>query len=231
MKTQIIAFCLLIGSAAFAQQGKNFIDLPYMEVNGKAELEVVPDEIYLSIHIKESDNKAKKSVETLEKDMVKALKNLGIDIEKKLAIKDFSSNFKQYWLRKTDILTAKQYQLLVHSGATAGKVFRDLEAIGISNIRIQRVDHSKMDELRNQVKIKAIKAAKVKASLLAEAIDQEAGKALFIQELNSGYYPRQMTGNFMVKRSASEATMDQMPEIEFEKIKLEYTIMARFELK
>ena len=48
-----------------AQNQKNFIDQPYLEVTGKAELEVTPDEIYLSIRINEGDNKAKQSVEEL----------------------------------------------------------------------------------------------------------------------------------------------------------------------
>ena len=231
MRTKLSLILVLISTLSFAQETKNFIDKPYMEVTGKGELEVTPDEIYLSIKLKEADNKGKESVEALEKKMVLKHKALGIDVEEALSIMDFSSNFRSYWLRKTNILTSKEYQLLVKDGTTAGQVFMELEKLGISNISIVKVDHSKIDQLRNDVKVKAIQAAKDKASMLAKGIGQSAGKAIYIQELNTGYYPRNtMATNIRVKAFAELEEQDFMPEIEFEKIKLEYSILVRFEL-
>ena len=231
MKTKLIALMLMITSVSFAQQGKNFLDQPYMEVTGKAEMEIVPDEIYMKIIIKEADNKGKKSVETLEREMMKKLDKIGIDITKDLSIRDFTSSFKSYWLKKTDILTSKQYLLLVHDGTTVGQVFIELESIGISNISIEKVDHSKMEKFRNEVKAKAIRAAKAKADMLAEAINQKAGLAIYIQELNNGYYRRPaVPSNIRMKAVAMDASPEVLPEIEFEKIHLEYSILVRFKL-
>jgi len=223
---------LIFVSATYAQQGKNFIDQPYMEVTGKAELEVVPDEIYLRITIKELDSKGKQSLEQLEKKMIKSLSAIGVNVDKELAIIDFSSNFRSHLLRKSSILTSKDYQLLLHNGQTTARVFIELEKIGISNISIEKVDHSKIEDFQNKVKVKAIKAAKEKAIMLAEGIDQSIGNALYIQEMGNGYYPRaQRVSNIMMK-SFAEANMEEtIPEIEFEKIKLEYSILVRFELK
>ncbi len=223
---------LMFVSASIAQQSKNFIDQPYMEVTGKAELEVVPDEIYMRIRINELDNKAKQSLEELEKSMIKKFVQIGVDVEKELAIIDFSSNFRSHLLKKSSILTAKEYQLLVHDGQTTGKVFIELEKLGISNISIEKVGHSKMDEFQNKVKVMAIKAAKGKAVLLAEGIDQSIGNALYVQEMGNGNYPRlQRAGNIMMKSFAEADMAESMPEIEFEKIMLEYSILVRFELK
>lgn len=232
MKTKIIFLLLMMASAGFAQQGKNFIDQPYMEVTGKAELEVVPNEIYLRIKIKESDNKAKESLEKIEKSMIKTLTSIGVDVEKNLSIIDFSSNFRSHLIRKNSILTSKEYLLLLNDGRTTGRVFIELEDIGISNITIEKVGHSKIMELQNDVKVLAIKAAKKKATLLAEGIEQSIGNALFVQELGAGYYPRQQrAGNIMMKTMAAMEEEETMPDIEFEKIKLEYSILVRFELK
>ena len=44
-KLMIAAAALLLSAPLFAQE-KNFIDQPYLEVNGRAEMEVAPDEIY-----------------------------------------------------------------------------------------------------------------------------------------------------------------------------------------
>lgn len=232
MKAKLIILLLIFTSATYAQQGKNFIDQPYMEVTGKAELEIIPDEIYLKIRINELDNKAKQSLEELEKSMIKTLKAIGVDIEKELAIIDFSSNFRSYLLRKNSILTSKDYQLLLHNGQTTARVFIELEKIGISNISIEKVGHSKIEALQNKVKVMAIIAAKEKAKLLAAGINQSVGNALYVQEMGSGYYPRvQRAGNIMMKSFAEADMVESIPEIEFEKIKLEYSILVRFELK
>lgn len=232
MKAKLIILLLIFTSATYAQQGKNFIDQPYMEVTGKAELEIIPDEIYLKIRINELDNKAKQSLEELEKSMIKTLKAIGVNIEKELAIIDFSSNFRSYLLRKNSILTSKDYQLLLHNGQTTARVFIELEKIGISNISIEKVGHSKIEALQNKVKVMAIIAAKEKAKLLAAGINQSIGNALYVQEMGSGYYPRvQRAGNIMMKSFAEADMVESIPEIEFEKIKLEYSILVRFELK
>lgn len=234
MKTMPFLLFILFPFLLKAQEGtKNFIDFHYIEVTGKADMDIVPDEIYLKILIDEKDNKAKQSVEDLEKQMVKKLQAIGIDVSKDLSIQDFASNFKNYWLRNNKIYTSKEYQLIVHDGKTAGEVFRGLEEIGISNISIEKVDHSKIDEYKKEVKINAIKAAKDKASAMAEAIGQSIGRAVFVQEQNFGI-PMQkspMASNIRIRGFSDVEVSDREPDIEFEKIHLEYSVLVRFELK
>ncbi|MBK7869290.1 MAG: SIMPL domain-containing protein [Saprospiraceae bacterium] len=142
------------------------------------------------------------------------------------------SNFKSYWLQKTDILLSKEYQLLVQSAQTAGKVFVELEKIGISNISIERLNHSQIEQFRQEVKINAIKAAKDKAQALAAAIDQSVGKALYVQELDNQFYPVNAVSNIAIRGFSSlNQEGKSTPNIDFEKIKLEYAILVRFELK
>lgn len=45
-KVMMFFLVLLITTPLFAQQ-KSFLDQPYIEVTGRAEMEVMPDEIYL----------------------------------------------------------------------------------------------------------------------------------------------------------------------------------------
>jgi uncharacterized protein YggE len=68
MKTTIASIILLIAPVfCSAQEGKNFIDQPYIEVTGKADMEVVPDEIYLTIRISELDTRAKQPLRIWKK--------------------------------------------------------------------------------------------------------------------------------------------------------------------
>ena len=211
MKVLYVLCCLILwGWGGMAQMGeKNFIDQNYVEVTGTAELEIVPDEIYLRIVISEKD-KGKKSVEEQEKEMVNVLKNLGIDVHKDLAIRDLSSDFNSY-----------RFQI--------GRLLTDLEAVGISNISILRVDHSQIAKFRRKVKTDAVKIAKEKAEDFAGAVGQEIGRALYISENEGGYYPRQnAVANVRVRGVGS---VDSTPVLDFEKIPLKYTVVVRFELK
>ncbi|MDA3891149.1 MAG: hypothetical protein PF517_05735 [Salinivirgaceae bacterium] len=63
MRSLLIVLALILTLFTQAQTGtKNFIDQNYIEVTGKAELNVVPDEIFLKILISEKDTKNKISV-------------------------------------------------------------------------------------------------------------------------------------------------------------------------
>ena len=230
MKHIIFILFTTLAITSFAQMGEqNFIDQNYIEVTGQAEMEVVPNEIYLQILVNEKDFKGKQEVQQIEKSMIQKLTDIGIDVSKQLAIKDMASNFQKYWLRGAEANSIKEYQLKLADAKTAGQAIQELESLGLSNISIEKVDHSEIEKFKTEVKINAIKAAKEKAVALTNAIGQDVGKAIYIQELNNQIYRAQMTAEANIKiRGLAGLEMDQQPDIEFEKIKLEYSILARF---
>lgn len=109
MKNLIVTFILVFTFIISKSQTKNFIDQPYIEVNGNTDTLVTPDEIYIRIMISESDTRNKISVEEQEIKMVNLLKTSGIDTEKDLTTNDILSNFRYYFLKNKDILKTKQY--------------------------------------------------------------------------------------------------------------------------
>ena len=227
-----IAFTL----SSFAQPGiKNFIDQNYIEVTGKAELEVIPDEIYLKIVVDEKDFKGKQNLQELEKSMLRKFSKIGIDVSKQLAVKDMASNFQKYWLKGTEIISVKEYQLKVESAKIAGQVIRELGSLGISNISIEKIDHSRLQEFKTEVKVMAIKAAKENASSLTNAVDQKIGKAIYIQEQNNHIYNAlqgKVASNISIRGYGYDDKQEmEQPDIEFEKIKLEYSILVRFTIE
>ena len=236
MKNLLIGFILLISIAVNAQTGdKNFIDQNYIEVVGKSEMEITPDLIYLKVLLNEKDTKNKISLSELESKMIETLKEIGIDIDKNLQIKDISSNFKYYLLTKTEILLSKEYQILVNNGKTASQVFLELEKIGISNVSIDRLDNSNIIQFRKDVKVNAIKSAKEKAESLTLAINQSVGRALFIQEIENNFSNLRTSNSIMIRGVSSNIYGSKAAtpafDFDFEKIKIEYSILCRFELK
>ena len=227
--TFLIVILLVLGNQVLGQT-KNFIDLPYMEVTGTAELKIIPNEISIDITLNESDTKGKVSIESLEKDLLKILKSLEIDTKKDLKLKDYSSNFRFYKLKKDDIHKSKEYELLLYDSKKIGALFYKLEQAGISNTNISNLDHSELESFKLQVKTNAIKAAKEKASALANAIGQEIGKAIYVQEYEQFNNFRE--ANSMIKiRGVSSIDTNDLPAIEFENITLKAQMLCRFELK
>ena len=228
-------FCLLFLFAilSYAQNGsKNFIDENFIKVTGTSKTEVTPDEIYLKIVIRETDNKGKEALEELEKKMLEKLAEIGVDVEKDVKFQDVLSNFKKYWLKKKDIFTAKSYQMLAHDATTVGKVFQELEAINISNISIERLDHSEIEKFREETKVNAIKAAKKKAETLTEAIDQRIGKAIHIEEIeNHGTWNRHQKYTLANVRMEGSVSNEKRFQVDFEKIVLTYKIAVKFKLE
>jgi uncharacterized protein YggE len=224
----ILLFVLLVALSAKAQ--KNFIDQNYIEVKGTAKLEVVPDEIYLNIHLDEQDTKNKESIELLEKEMFVALKKAGVNLEKQLSVSDFTSNLSTYFIKRADAKKSKDFQLLLHDSKSLGKVFVELDQVKISNIRILRVDHSEIEKYRRKVKVDAVKDGKEKAIALAEAIGQKVGRAIYMNEISSSYGVRMTNTKMSLKRENYESD-EGMPDLDFEKIKLEYSVLINFALE
>jgi len=231
-RTILICLCALITQTIFGQM-KNFIDQPYLETMATVDTMVTPDHIYLSITILESDTKGKKTIEELEPEMAKKLKSIGIDLDKQLSLSDFSSNFEKYFLKRQGIMQSKNYELLVYDAATAGQVMYELEQVGISNVNLARAEYSKIDELKIDLRVKAIKKARADSETIAESIDQKLGKAIYISDMNTYFAPMHVEGRMMKNQMAGAADMEmyQPVPMEFQKLKFQAQIQAKFILE
>lgn len=235
MKNEIyicmIAGLLFAGMTAFNAKAQNVEAFPsYIEVNGNAEKEVAPDVFYLRIEINEQDSKGKKTVEQQQKNMLSALKALGLDVEKQLVRTSLSSSF---YNRKTNLSTAT-YQLKVNSAESVSSVWQKLDDLGISNVSFIKAEYSKIDELKDEVRQEAVRNAKRQAESMAGAIGQTVGECFYI---NGGYsgnsvlyaQPRMAAKNMMMDYTESASVEEEA--IEFDNIKVSQNISAKFVLE
>lgn len=203
-----------------------------IEVTGRAQKEIVPNEIYIRIVIDETALKQNESVEEMESDMIKSLKSLGIDTDENLKIGNMSSEYKDYFLKKNTARTSATYELKVDGIQQLGHVYQALESLGISNLSIVKLSHSDLKEYQNEMRIEAIKNAQEVAQALAEAIGQKAGRAVEITDYNNDIYvpgPMPRADMYMAKAAGANASYET--ELEFRSIKLTYTVEAKFELQ
>lgn len=215
-------------------QEKNFIDKPYLEVQGKADTLVTPDRIYIDVLISEKDVKGKKSVEELENDMLTKLKSLGIDVDKNVAMQDMMSNYKKFFLKQTDIQKSKSYSILVYDAKTTAKVFIGLEEVGLSNVRIDKLEHSDEKKLQLLMNSKAIENAKANAISFTKPLGQTVGKAIFIgnvYDIRNRRSNTELSMRLGISAQKSYNAEDYNTNIEFEKITISSEIGVRFALE
>jgi len=129
----------------------------------------------------------------------------------------------------TDIIT--DYTSDIEKILRPGEWTIQVEAL---NADIARVTHSEIEKYRREVKILAVKAAKEKAGYLLDAIGESVGKPLMIQERET-YDDIMPVANYRMKTMAvmedSQMAEEVLPELTFQKIKLKYSVFARFEIK
>ena len=183
MKKSFLIFVMFFVWNLFSAQ-KNFLDQPYIEVGASVDTLVVPDRIYVSITLNEADSKNKKSVEEQEKQLETILKKLKINTDKDLSVLGYSSDFKKYFLKGQIILKTKKFSLLVRNAYTLGNVLISLEEAGISNTEVEKVEYSKSKELLLELKSEAVKRSRITADKLVKPLNQKAGKALYISDMN-----------------------------------------------
>lgn len=157
-------------------------------VSGSAEMEVIPDEIYVHIELKEyqKKNEDKKDIETIKKNFLEACKAAGIP-DSAISIAAYSGYNPYSWRkRKKDpnLFSGITYQVKFKDSELMDKLVEQLDDDATQNFQIVSTSHSKMTEYRRQLKIMAVKAAKEKGIYLTEAINEKLGEAITIKEPN-----------------------------------------------
>lgn len=231
---KIFLLLIILGTQTTTFAQKNYIDQPFIETVANADTLVIPDKIFISINLNEADSKNKKSVEDQEKMVETTLKSLNINTEKDLSLLDFSSNFKNYFLKGQNIIKSKMYSLLVRDAVTAGKVLAELENIGISNVNIERTEYSKEEELILTLKSIAVRKTKKTAEKLANPISQKVGKVIYISDINTISNALQGKAPGITIRGMSSIYGSRATEpiyTEFQKVKFEVQVSVKYLLE
>ncbi|WP_254412855.1 SIMPL domain-containing protein [Dyadobacter diqingensis] len=245
MKKVILLSSLLMGAVlfpTFSQTATVSVTPPTrkIEVAGFAEIEVTPDELYFNISLREyfNDEKNQKDkviITTLEKQLLKAIADAGLPKES-LSIVGVGGyqNYTDKKKKPATFLESKQYELKVDRADKLDGILSKVESRGVQYANIARVDHSKKEEFKKQVKINALKAAKDKATYLLEAVDQKLGQVLEIREVEDNInYPQPMFAKANVRMYAAAESADavQDSDVQYQKIKINYRMQAAFEIK
>lgn len=230
---KILILYFMISSFITVSQNKETERI--IEVNGKAEMEIEPDEITFIIGIEEywkeefekkkdfEDYKTKVPLAEIEDALIKSLRNAGIEKED-VKVKSMGN----YWrYRGKEFLYSKQFEIRITDLSKINKLTQTIDSKGIKYMNIGELNHSKIDEFKKQVKIDALKDAKEKAQYLVESIGSELGEVVTISEISTGYTRPMYSGAMMMK--SAEMAPESIDEVQ--NIRLEYEVRATFRIK
>lgn len=232
MRTIYLSILVLFSFSSFAQN--TLLNTPHIEVTGKAELQISPDEIYMDIQLKERYEKGSKiSLTSIENKLKNKLEKIGIPQEN-LFISDINAVLaKTGWWSK-EILSTGNYSLKITNTKALKDVFKILEDLKITDARIEKATHSKLEEFKAKNRIAAIKAAKTKAKYLLNAIDSKVGKPLKVNEIEHALNDFAQINHLNVAhqyRSVSKVASKQKSTVQFENIKLTSSIYVVFQIQ
>jgi len=235
MKKLIAA--MLLGTIVLSASAQNIDTRRKIEVYGSAEEEITPDIIYVSISLKEyfkdNNNKNKITINELERQLASAVKKAGVK-EEDFTINDISSYNYNDPKKKKDpgFLASKQYRIKVTNLNAINDILAGVDEKGIQSTNIAGYDHSRMTEIKNELRIKAVNNARDKATVLAQALGDTLGKALEVNDNNTDAGNPQPQYKMMAMREQSaDYAPDNSLDIDFKKIKINYQFRVVFELK
>jgi uncharacterized protein YggE len=235
------ALCLLFSAAYNQQNAAN--PLPKtISVSGSAEMEIIPDEIYVNIVIREYQKRGddKKELETLKNDFLTACKSAGI-ADSAISIVSYTGYNNYFWLRKKkktpDLFASITYQVKFSANKQMDDLVDKLDDEATQSFDIVNTSHSKMTEFRKQLKTLAVKAAKDKAVYLTEAIGEKLGSAITVKEPEEPVYNTARISTALSQTrisniyTRSEGSESDGTDVDFKKIKLRYVVDVIFALQ
>lgn len=246
---QLLVVAVLACSVFFTMAQNQPVCNPYpktITVTGSAEMDIVPDEIYVQIDLKEYRKKGENKVELdkIKSDFLAKCSSIGLP-DSTISIASYEgSNFNYwYWKRKKkdpDMYSGISYQIKFKDSKKMDQLVDLLDDEATVNFQITKANHSKIQEFRKQLKIQAVKAAKEKGIYLTDAINEKVGEAITIEEPDENTFLNNFENNVRVSqyanavyfnKDAAKVSDDDKAGVDFKKIKLRYEVKIVFAVK
>lgn len=232
MKKLALALLLSLSAGLLFGQRSKAAQSKYISVTGSAEVVVAPDEIELEIVLMEYTvkNDVKVELSAIESNFAEILKKHNVEIDD-MIFGDYNFYWYYWWAYRGAKYKQKRFMVELDSSTDLLSLVKDLDTEGVHSLRISNTTNSKLQELRKEIKISAVKAAKEKAVYLLESIDEQVGSVISIDEVPDeyNYYWRgnqNIMSNAVISSNASGADVANVHTI-----KLRYAVAAKFEIK
>ncbi len=217
--------------ALFQLKAQNDSAKNFIEVIGEAEIEVVPDEIFIAFTLEERElDDEEIGLDQAEKALSDTLQSLGIKAPVLTNSNAYTSQF--FFSRRQE--ERREYQVMVQDAQSLKTVFEILKKIGAVKANIEKLSHSKIEELESGTRLKAIENAIEKADdMLAPLRQKRKAPMLIIEHPSSnptiinGGLPSQYDLNSFRYQEPSRSTKENLS---FQKLLIQVRIYVKFEI-
>jgi len=206
-----------------------------INVVGSAEMDIEPDQVDVYFVLSEymSDKNTKVSMETLRKEFLKACADASIPKDS-IRVEGLSGNAYQHYIhkrKKNDPGFMENVTFVIRLSNT-----KQIDALSakvndkaVINMYVGRRWHSKMEDFRKEMRIKATKSALDKAKYMSESIGEQVDGALLIEDIELGTPSPMLRSNMeMSMVVSSDQGESSMP---FQKITIRSDVRVEFRLK
>jgi len=242
--TSLLFFNLLFAQSQPTTQPGCYPFPKTISVTGSAEMEVVPDEIYVQVDLREYKKRGeeKTELEKIKNDFLASCKAVGI-ADSNIALASYDGyNMANIWRRRKkdpELLASIAYQIKFNNTRMIDELVNRLDDEATNNFSIIKTSHSKITEYRRQLKISAVRAAKEKATYLSESVNEQLGQAITIVEpeeytnsdVQAGMYKSNTTLYEKAKLGAAGYYSISENGVDYRKIKIRYEVKVLYALK
>lgn len=240
MKRTFLLAVILVSGIFSTMAQTNTTPQRTINANGTAWKEVTPDEIYVQVSLREYNkkNNDKVDIETIKNQFLQKAKEVGLT-EKEITVQSYNGwngnivIYKKNKKNNPDLKAGITYQVKLSSTQQMDQLVGILDDDATQNFSVSKYDYSKMEDLKKELQIAAVKNAKEKAVYTAGAIGETVGKAVTIDgaiEVSENA-PRVYATLMRAKTTNMEADQASPMDVDFKKIKVQYNIQVTFNLQ
>lgn len=224
---------IIFSSLSYLQAQPPAVFQKSITVTGTAEMEIVPDEIYFRVVLKEYlKDKTTIQIDKLEKELIQAVTAVGIPKEDFMVESVYGDRWRRNKYKNNELYHSKSYIIKVKTPGTMDEILDKVQTESVYSVSIRNFTHSKMETFKKELKIKAMQAAKEKAAYMLQAVDEKLGVLLEVTENDNNPIPvpypqmRQQWAN--VAYDSMQEAPEEYGEVGFQKIKIQFTVTTRF---
>ncbi len=156
-------------------------------VNGTAKKEIVPDEIYIEVELKEfTKDKKKYKIEELEAGFLNFIEKVIVIPRKDIKMANTDESLLEMRRKMKDADLSKTYEVKFSNFNQVTLLIAAMDSLNCKSAFITKLWHSKMDEYKKEVRVAAMKAANEQAAYMLEAVGSKRGKPLLVVDAPSG---------------------------------------------
>jgi len=237
MKNIIILTIILLTSitTTIAQDGNDCCtETPYFEIQANAEKRVAPNVAYLSLSIREIDEKRNPiDMGKSERDLINVLNKLSIPKEN-IKVSGLSSIQSKINKRKTGHIQTKNYTLKLTNFNVLDDLIDELDRLKVIDMHLQKIDNTDISDYKLEVYSAAMEMAKKKAEAALNAVGQSTDGILYVHDQPQSYNPIYRSQARLANIALENAVFEAAPvenDLGLDDILIRQVLTVRFKVK